>query len=581
MIESPSTNPEYLMRARLSIRLFAAVLFLGSMVATQAYAQWQPNGVEVCAASTGQYRPVIVPDGSGGCVIAWRDATRNGYYAQHLNANGVPQWNADGVRITDLPAPVELVGVGDGFGGIIVAWSNGSGIWAQKVTINGTLAWGSAGFAVCSGFANSRGGVQIISDNLFSPFFGDPPPGAILAWSDSRRGITLSDVYAQSVTGNAAGRWTAGGVLVGADSSGQSQPYLVSDQTSSSFRIPKGAIIVWGREHPSQWDVYAQRLNSSGVPQWGANGIPVCAAPGNQFFSGAMAPTSSGNATMIWSDDRNGHTYDLYGNREGTAGEWATNGSPVAVVAGNKDFVVTTADGLGGAIVAWSDERADNGDIYLQHMDSGGNELWGPTGDPLVVKPNAQVEPVLVPDGTGGTFVTYVDVATDEDLYVQKADSSGIAQWDPPIPLCVAQGDQQDQAAVSDGAGGIIVAWDDFRGGAIRIYAQHVSATGGVVAAPSQVSSSIQLAAPFPNPMRGTMTESFSLPTPERVSAEVFDVQGRLVRDVAKDEPFAAGRHELHWDGLDQTHERVAAGLYLFELHAGGKALVRREMVIR
>jgi len=54
-----------------------------------------------------------------------------------------------------------------------------------------------------------------------------------------------------------------------------------------------------------------------------------------------------------------------------------------------------------------------------------------------------------------------------------------------------------------------------------------------------------------------------------------------VVGDLAEGETFTVGEHVLRWDGLDDAHGRVASGLYLFELQAGGKALARRELVIR
>jgi hypothetical protein len=564
-------------------RLGVTTLALALLVALPARAQWQPDGVEVCAASSTQNYPVMVSDGAGGAVIAWRDVTRNGYYAQRLDAAGVPQWNASGVRISDLPAVSDLRAVYDGFGGIIVTWSNGTDVLLQKVTVNGTLAWGSAGVDVCSGEPNQRQNPQIISDNLFSPFVGDPSPGAIVVWQDSRNGIATSFNFAQSINGDGVPRWTADGVLVSTDTTGnQDAAYLVTDGTTISTRLPKGAIIGWDAIRGGNSNVYAQRLNSAGVRQWTNPGMPVSTASGDELFTGAIAFNRSGNATLIWEDGRNGDHFDLYGNREGPAGEWAVNGRPVAPVTGLKDGVVAANDGLGGVIVAWSDERSgSDGDIYVQRMDASGNPLWGTTGTPIAVGPDAQVEPVVVPDAVGGTFLAYVDYGAEGDLFAQHVDSTGTTLWNPPVPVCTAAGDRGYEAATSDGSGGFIVAWRDGRGGAERIYAQHVSASGGVVAALAAAPTTLRLAAPFPNPTRGAMFEKFELPKPERVSAGIFDVAGRLVCRLAQDEPLGAGPHEMRWDGLDRKNEKVAAGVYLFELSAGEERGVERELVIR
>ena len=53
-------------------------------------------------------------------------------------------------------------------------------------------------------------------------------------------------------------------------------PEIVSDGSG-------GAIIVWqDYRSGSNLDIYAQRVNSSGISQWGVNGICICNAVGNQ-----------------------------------------------------------------------------------------------------------------------------------------------------------------------------------------------------------------------------------------------------------------------------------------------------------
>lgn len=64
-------------------------------------------------------------------------------------------------------------------------------------------------------------------------------------------------------------------------------------------------------------------------------------------------------------------------------------------------------------------------------------------------------------------------------------------------------------------------------------------------------------------------TIRFSLPTAASGRLDVFGVDGRRVATLAEG-AFAAGAHELRWDGRDQLGERVASGTYLARLAAGG-----------
>jgi hypothetical protein len=62
--------------------------------------------------------------------------------------------------------------------------------------------------------------------------------------------------------------------------------------------------------------------------------------------------------------------------------------------------------------------------------------------------------------------------------------SPALGAWpnDPTtnLPVCTAFRSQQTPAIVSDGAGGAVITWHDFRSGDSDIYAQHVLASGAV-----------------------------------------------------------------------------------------------------
>ena len=69
-------------------------------------------------------------------------------------------------------------------------------------------------------------------------------------------------------------------------------------------------------------------------------------------------------------------------------------------------------------------------------------------------------------------------------LLLANLASPALAAWpNSPftnVPLCTAANSQWSQTIVSDGAGGAIVTWYDYRSGETSdIYAQHVLASGG------------------------------------------------------------------------------------------------------
>ena len=81
-----------------------------------------------------------------------------------------------------------------------------------------------------------------------------------------------------------------------------------------------------------------------------------------------------------------------------------------------------------------------------------------------------------------------------------------------------------------------------------------------------------------PNPAHGQCRFSFGLPREGKVRLRLFDLQGRLVNEVANG-TFGAGRHEVVWDGRGPGGA-LAAGLYFATLELSGDRTLRRRLVI-
>jgi hypothetical protein len=72
----------------------------------------------------------------------------------------------------------------------------------------------------------------------------------------------------------------------------------------------------------------------------------------------------------------------------------------------------------------------------------------------------------------------------------------------------------------------------------------------------------------------------YGLPQQGQTSLSVYDVAGRLVRELAKG-TFEGGRHVHAWDGRDQRGREVSAGVYFVRLQAGLQCLVQKVVVAR
>ena len=84
----------------------------------------------------------------------------------------------------------------------------------------------------------------------------------------------------------------------------------------------------------------------------------------------------------------------------------------------------------------------------------------------------------------------------------------------------------------------------------------------------------------YPNPFNPRTTIRFDLARPGSVSLAVYDVAGRLVRQLI-DEPMTRGSHEVTWQGNDRGDRTAAAGVYFLRLKANDTVSARRVTLIK
>ena len=366
----------------------------------------------------------LVPDGAGG-VTAVSTGWANGSYpvrAYHYDAAGHIIWSTTvcNYGTAQRAAPVAVAGSD---GKVIVAWldwRNGNAdVYTQCITSAGAVAWGANGLQLST-----------TTDNETEPcIVGDGFGGAIVAWR-SQSATTGADIYLQRVY-NGLTQWTSGGNLLTSAAGDQSKPALLADANH-------GAIIAWQDSRSGNFDIFAQRFNSSGVAQWAAV-ANLCSAIGDQS-NPQITTDGMGGAIVAWQDGR-GTDLDIYAQRVYATGStvFTANGVGVCVGAGVAQNPVLAADGVNGAVVAWSDLRSGAADIYAYRITSGGANSWGTSGGTLVS--NAafdQTLPAIVNVGGANNIILWNDTRAAnpsgyEDIYAQRVDEWGMLGAEPVI----------------------------------------------------------------------------------------------------------------------------------------------------
>jgi hypothetical protein len=152
--------------------------------------------------------------------------------------------------------------------------------------------------------------------------------------------------------------------------------------------------------------------------------------------------------------------------------------------AGDQESPKIEIDGASGAIVTWQDYRSlTNYDIYAQRVIGAGTVSWTANGVGLCTLASDQVNTLITSDGAGGAIVAWSDFrsATSWDVYAQRVNATGTVQWTGDgVALATDTRDEIATSLIGDGASGAIVAWDLTLGGTMDVNGQRVDALGAI-----------------------------------------------------------------------------------------------------
>ena len=454
---------------RPSVTLLALAVLV-SALAHRADAAWPhdpTDNVPVIVSYGSQTTPVGVSDGAGGMIVAWTDSRSgvNDIYAQRISATGERLWDPYGVVICDAFNPQTLpVIAADGSGGAVLAWLDArvtgdpNDVYAQKINANGVVQWTANGVAVCTA-TGAAIAPQIISDGA---------GGAIVGWEDQRAG-TASDIYARRVLVGGTASWTVNGNLVCSATGRQEAMRMCTDNAS-------GAIFVWADGRVVGTDIYVQRMNSAGTNLWTANGIAVCTQATTQGLPSITAD-GLGGAIFAWYDNRVTSDPNIYAAKVTSTGllPWTAQGVLACNATGSQGESTMISTTSAGAIVAWRDFRNGDYDIYAQRFTSLGVRQWGTAGVLTHAHtPGHQLNARLCSDGGLGAYMVFDDIG---DMFVQRLNSAGTRLWaDTPASSAVGY---QGVGTIVLSTDGVLVAWDDQRGNyPSDIYTQRVEQNG-------------------------------------------------------------------------------------------------------
>jgi len=562
-------------------------------------AQWAVNGVPVCMAPSGQGGYVIIPDGDGGAILAWRDFRSDSLgdvYAQSIDREGRARWATDGVAVcTRSSYQAELSIVADSAHGAYITWFDYDGAripefcyFTQRVDRNGTTKWqpdgvlaydvgwpyppgpvtapdGAGGLfhAWWQGYGPmwqyviytqrmDSSGVKLWSNNRISFRGGtewipamtyDSSGGAIIAWICSEDAPTGVSVIAQRIDHDGNMLWGGPGVWVGETMGSSGDNEILSDELG-------GAFVMW--HDATSGNCCVQRIDPAGAFLWPPGGIVVVERSAQTYCA-----------------DGAGGLFIAWGGTSIAAARISADGAylwehEVCAANGERTGPCLIRDGQGGALVAWEDQREGDSDIYVARFNSG--------GDPPVA---TRLRGYRAYGENGRIIVEWSlsEVNGDERFFVLRSQADG----DSYQELTAREIRRSDRSFVYEDA--------SCRQGVRYVYRIDVSDARGrrilfesdPVMLPAAMLTLFQN---YPNPFNPSTRIAYSLPQEAVVTVEIYDAAGSKVAGLVRAlQP--AGSHEAIWDGTDASGRPAKPGVYVCRLAAGKQILAKKVILLR
>jgi hypothetical protein len=375
----------------------------------------------------------LIADADGACVVVFTD-TRGGadldVIAQRILPNGTMQWGEDGKQIStndDFEA-APRVSQDASTGEYHISWLRSDanrGIYYQRLNAAGVEQV-------------AAGGVRIAGDGTEGPGFhhvvSPTTGGFIMVYvRDTRTFQSPRHVYAQRYDTSGAAMWNGGAPVVISDAS----PIPIAQYPQIALAPDNGAAFAWSDFRDGDSDVYAQRVDENGAIQFAANGVTASIRAGRQQFEPAIAFIDDTLEFLCFFNDRNGsqslrsigvQRFDAMGGR-------GIGDIPTDVLQFNNQnkSAPRAVPAPGGAVMAVGVEPASaqgnfNANIVAVRVNDRGGALWQMQGGTVTASdfPSGKSRLLATIDSNTVTRLIWEDARNgDGDIYGQNINADG------------------------------------------------------------------------------------------------------------------------------------------------------------
>ncbi len=573
------------------------VVLIATLLAGTASAQWTTDPAANIALGFGNGEQVVphtavVPAGgdfAGYTYAGWYDQASGNYDVglQLLSPEGEIVFADGGLIVSDETQDSWVMDwslAADTEGNAYVSFADirdgNSNIHVYKISAAGDFLWGEEG-------------ITLTDDDDFKgpPCVTATSDGqAVVAWMQSGDEAVMR---MQRLAADGTPLLDAGGVVV--SETGDAAPMGNLLVPTEDGDVILGYVPTYSFMANRQ--IKAQRFDASGSAVWEESVwvMDDATLPMGHYFD--LKPDGENGALFCW-DVAVGNSFDARLQRITPDGAEVLSHNGVFPEAGGPAGQISPSalwdagnDAYTMAYIDMNSAQRARG-LYAQRFDSEGNRLWAESGKVLLPQDtDMELSPALaLVDGmVMGVVEQDLGGAYNADIILAFGlDENGDFLWEGTIDFATTPSNKGDLQAVFNGET-VVAVWEDDRAGSPDIYVQNLNDDGTLgpydvsvdpEQGPATLPGVFALVSSYPNPFNPCTTIAFELSRAQEVNLRIFDLKGRLVRELVHGS-LAAEHHAVEWDGRDQLGQPQPSGTYFYHLATDAGAVTRAICLVK
>jgi len=245
-----------------------------------------------------------------------------------------------------------------------------------------------------------------------------------------------------------------------------------------------GCYVSWYDNSSGNYDVYLQRLDGDGVPQWADGGLLVSNHPQETWVTDYdLACDNTDHAIVAINDIRDGADRDIFAYRISPDGEfvWGADGLALSANDGFEPDPRITVTTDNNVVFAWQEEYT----IHLRKVTPAGADAWDPATITLTSTYGYSIPRLAESEADGFILQTLYHTGSSfydpKHIMVFKFDPDGNHLWSSTGEMVSDAGGiavYMRPDLIADGEGGAYSYWYDTRNMIHHAYVQHVNGLG-------------------------------------------------------------------------------------------------------